>query len=69
MLEQFLAILLTSHHLGGNGLIFEKKSIFTKGIYPGTRLGLQRISSEKSPSHYCPGDLGIIPKLSKNLSM
>jgi len=83
MLEQFLSILLTSHHLGGSGLSLEKNSIFLKGIYPGTRLGLHRMfvfkyfpnklllekfslishqnSLTKTNTHYCLGDLGIIP--------
>lgn len=44
MLEQFLALLLASDHIN----LTDKKS---KGIYPGSRLGLH---------HYSPGDLGLI---------
>jgi hypothetical protein len=43
MLEQLLSILLTSHHLGQGGLSLEKKSPFLKGIFPGSRLGLQQM--------------------------
>ncbi len=63
MFEQLLSILLTSHHLGQNGLSLQKKSTFLKGIFPGTRLGLHRIqdSSIKTNTHYSLGDLGLIP--------
>ena len=63
MFEQFLSILLTSDHLTRSEFSFETKSPLDKGIYPGTRLGLHRIShsSNKPTSHYRPGDLGLIP--------
>ncbi|CAF1153230.1 unnamed protein product [Rotaria sordida] len=64
MLEQLLSLLLISHHLGGTSLPLQKKSPFLKGIFPGSRLGLHGIhpnSSTKTNTHYCRGDLGIVP--------
>ncbi|UJR34173.1 hypothetical protein I4U23_021580 [Adineta vaga] len=64
MLEEFLSILLTSHHLGRIELSFQNQSSLTKGIFPATRLDLHRIRTDhrtKSTSHYHLGDLGIVP--------
>ena len=43
MFEQLLSLLLTSHHLSGRGLILKKGPSPLQGLYPGTRLGLQRM--------------------------
>ncbi|CAF3059840.1 unnamed protein product [Rotaria sp. Silwood2] len=64
MLEQLLSLLLTSHHLGRTALTLQKKSPFLKGIFPGSRLDLHRIHQDsltKTNTHYCRGDLGIVP--------
>lgn len=62
--EQFLAILLTSHHFNGPGLLLQNNTTSKNRIYPGTRLGLNRVpnSDVKINTHYSLGDLGLVPR-------